>query len=190
VCRETGPHRSGRGRRKRTRATGTSSAAYFTVARADVHVGAVVDDVREVGLRELVDHLHRLASTELPGAEPQSRDRRGESRLRSIQCHSITSLTWGYRKVVQVDMPSQRPPALWAIFLVCHRRTVSVVSEASRFTIQPGRIVVSSRCRRNGHLGHAVTRELRTLGWDTWSHERGALRAMRQHHRHGVRLPS
>src|SRR5258705_2136785 len=30
VCWETSPHRSGRGRRKRTRATGTSSAAYFT----------------------------------------------------------------------------------------------------------------------------------------------------------------
>ncbi|WP_373687035.1 hypothetical protein [Streptomyces lunaelactis] len=30
VCRETGPYRWGRGRRKRTRATGTSSAAYFT----------------------------------------------------------------------------------------------------------------------------------------------------------------
>ncbi|GAA1190064.1 hypothetical protein GCM10009654_54440 [Streptomyces hebeiensis] len=29
----TSPHRSGRGRRKRTRATGTSSAAYFTVPR-------------------------------------------------------------------------------------------------------------------------------------------------------------
>jgi hypothetical protein len=29
-CRETGPSRSGRGRRKRTRTTGTSSAAYFT----------------------------------------------------------------------------------------------------------------------------------------------------------------
>ncbi|MFG2847832.1 hypothetical protein ACGF12_32375 [Kitasatospora sp. NPDC048296] len=29
-CRETGASRSGRGRRKRTRTTGTSSAAYFT----------------------------------------------------------------------------------------------------------------------------------------------------------------
>ena len=30
MCWETSPHRSGRGRRKRTRTTGTSSAAYFT----------------------------------------------------------------------------------------------------------------------------------------------------------------
>ncbi|MFI6854218.1 hypothetical protein [Streptomyces sp. NPDC050416] len=32
--------------------------------------------------------------------------------------------------------------------------------------------------------------ELRTLGCGTWSHERSALRAMRHHHWHGVRLPS
>jgi hypothetical protein len=71
VCVERRPYRSGRGRRNRTRTTGTSPAAYFT---------------RRAGLEtEHADHGHRVAHPSGKPAEHRPRD------LPVSHCHRASS---------------------------------------------------------------------------------------------------